>query len=262
MAQDSGPQEILADDRIFREKLGIGEDAYKVLRLRKKLSIVLGVAGAGAAGVLVASSSAVATTFFPKSGFLATFGLGAPAETPLGWVVAAAALAGGAYLGAKKLSDKLEGALMHKFPKQLNKGPDELARELLKQMLPLSLKFAKIGDDQITTSEGKAICDYYAEEWGYTRAFVEEAMKKAGKSTLNKRYKALGESLVGFCNDNEDCNRDAIVGSFRKHLKDIIQEEENSDRREEKMIALEYLEGQFQKLKKTTTAGPSQPPQP
>ncbi len=63
---------------------------------------------------------------------------------------------------------------------------------------------------------------------------------------------------VGFCNENKDCNRDVIVESFRKHLKELIDEEENPRRREEKMIVLEHLEGQFQKLRKTTTAGPAQ----
>lgn len=266
MTQDQEEITILADKWRFKEKLGIGEDAYKFLRVRKNLSTFLGAAGAGSSGALVASSSVVATTFFAKSGILATLGLGAAAATPIGWVVGAGALAGGAYLGAKmflgKIGDKIDDRMMIKIPRHINTPLDVIADEVLGLILPLSLRVAKADDDYITASEGEAISGYYAKEWGYTRAFVEEAIKREEESLGNKPYAELAESLVGYCNKNKDCNRDAIVEFLLKHLKKFIREEENPKHRERKTLALEHLEGQFQKLKKTPPPSPSQAPQP
>ena len=75
-------------------------------KARKNLSTAVGVACAAGVGVAVASSSVVAITSFPASGILAALGLGAAAATPIGWVAGAGALAGGAYLGVKKLLER------------------------------------------------------------------------------------------------------------------------------------------------------------
>ena len=230
MAQADEPS-ILENPLKFKEMLGMGEDTYKTLRVRKKLSTVLGAAGAGSAGALVASSSAVATSFFPASGFLAALGLGAAAATPIGWVAGAGALAGGTYLGAKKLvgkfGGKFEDEMMSKTPKDLDtsgaiSSEDGFARIMLMLMLPLSLESAKTWDDQITASAGEVISDYYAGEWGYSKAPVDAVMKKV-ESLGNVSYAALAaftESLVEFSKTNKDRNRDIVVVKSFEHLKE------------------------------------------
>ena len=223
---DMAPGEILENPLKFKEMLGMGEDTYKTLRVRKKLSTVLGAAGAGSAGALVASSSAVATSFFPASGFLAALGLGAAAATPIGWVAGAGALAGGTYLGAKKLvgkfGGKIEDEMMSKVPKRLNTPDDELACIMLMLMLPLSLESAKTWDDQITASAGEVISNYYAGKWGYSKSPVDAVMKKM-ESLGNVSYAALAaftESLVEFSKTNKDRNRDIVVVKSFEHLKE------------------------------------------
>lgn len=234
-----------------KEKLGMGKNTYTIQKVWNKLSPVPGTIVAASAGSLVAASPYVATTFFPSSGILATVGLGAAAATPIGWVVGAGVLTGGAYLGAKKLFEKFGDKAQGKLPPEL----------LLGLMLPLSLRFAKTGDDQITEELKGKVAHYYTKEWGCSRSLVEEAMKRVGENLDNKPPGDLAESLVGFCNKNENCNRDAIVKSFRKHLVELLEEEGDPSRKEEKTTILDRLEGQFQKLK-TTAAGPSQAPQP
>lgn len=58
------PEAILADDWRFKEKLGLGEGAYELLKQANNLERMLGVAGAASGGAFIASSTVVATTFY------------------------------------------------------------------------------------------------------------------------------------------------------------------------------------------------------
>ena len=102
MSQYDEHEEIIADDLRFKSKLGIGEEEYNYLKRKKNLAEFVGAIGVGGATGGIASSATVATTFFPASGVLATLGFGAAATTPIGWVIGAGVLAGGAYLGARQ----------------------------------------------------------------------------------------------------------------------------------------------------------------
>ena len=93
MANFDDVDSVVAIPERFKAKLGIGEDAYASLRLRKNLGTVFkgtDAAGAAATGVGVASSSVVASTFFSAPGLLGALGIGA-AVTPIGRVIAAGA---------------------------------------------------------------------------------------------------------------------------------------------------------------------------
>lgn len=246
MTQYNEPEEIVADSWRFKEKLGIGEEAYRFLKIRKNLATVVGAAGASAGGALVVSSSTVATTFFPASGFLATLGLGAAATTPIGWVIGAGVLAGGAYFGAKKfLSSEKDDRRMIRIPRYITTPLDLIANELLGLMLPLGLKIAKADDNEITKLERNSISDYYAEEWGYSRVFVDRAIKTTENLMANKSYRELSKSLVEYCDQNPDCNQKAIVQFLITHLDEFIEAEENSVHKERKFLALEHLKQQF-----------------
>lgn len=246
MAQYDEPEKIISDSWRFKEKLGIGEEAYRVLKRRKNLTTVVRTVGASTGGMLVASSSTVATTLFPASGFLATLGLGAAATTPIGWVIGAGALAGGVYLGAKKLfSSEKDNKRMIRIPRYITTPLDLIANELLGLMLPLSLKIAKADDNQIAESESEVIVDYYAGEWGYSRVFVDRAIKTTENLMSNKSYKELSKSLAEYCDKNPDCNRKAIVQFLLTHLDEFIETEKSSVHRERKFLALEHLKQQF-----------------
>lgn len=91
---------VVADPLRFKRKLKIGAQAFALLRARDSLVAFWDTAGAVTAGAGIAQSSLVATTFFAPSalgGALSWIGFGAAAATPLGWVVAAALVSGGAY---------------------------------------------------------------------------------------------------------------------------------------------------------------------
>ena len=134
---------------------------------------------------------------------------------------------------------------MIRIPRYITHPLDLLANELLGLMLPLSLKIAKADDNQITKPESASLADYYAEEWGYSRVFVDRAIKTAETLVANKSYKELSKSLVGYCDQNPNCNRKAIVQFLLTHLDEFIETEGNSIHQERKYLALAHLKQQF-----------------
>ena len=101
-ARFAGVDQVVAIPERFKLRLGIGEDAYASLRIKKTLQEFWDVGGMAATGAGVAASSTVASTFFASTatgGIMGWLGLGVAAATPVGWVVAAAVASGGAYWG-------------------------------------------------------------------------------------------------------------------------------------------------------------------
>ena len=238
------PKAILANDWRFKERLGLGEDAYQFLKLARNLETFLGVSGAASGGALITSSSIVATTFFPSSGLLASLGFGATAATPIGWVLAGGALAGGAYYGLRRLIDTIRDDGVIQIPKYINRPLDMVADQLLGLMLPLSIWMARSDDKEVSGEERICIISYYADEWGYKPAFVERAIadlvdKYAAKSSTARE---LAKSLSEHCVANRDCNKDRIMKFLVGHLEDLVEGEENQEYRERKSRAVREFE--------------------
>lgn len=233
MSQYDEPEEIIAHALIFKSKLGIGEEEYNYLKKKKNLADFVGAIGVGGAAVGGAASSTVATTFFPASGFLAMLGFGA-AATPIGWVIGAGVLAGGVYLVARK---RLEAGEKVVIPKFLHTPLDVIADELLGFMLPLSLRIA-ISDGQIIQSERDEIVEHYAKDWGYSRAFVDTAIKETEHNIGSRSYESLSESLSEYCDENPDCSQKAIVAFLLEHLEEVADSGGDSVRKGEELEEL------------------------
>lgn len=243
MTQYDEPEEIIAHNLIFKSRLGIGEEEYNYLKRKKNLDKFVGAIGVGGTAMGVASSATVATTFFPASGLLATLGFGAAATTPVGWVIGAGVLAGGAYLGARKLLEARKNKKVIVIPEFINTPLDLIANELLGFMLPLSLRIA-ISDGRIIKSEIDAIVEHYAEDWGYSRAFVDRAIKETKSNIGSMSYESLSESLSEYCDENQDCNQKAIVAFLLEHLEEVADTGGDSVRKRE---GLEELRKAFSK---------------
>ena len=231
MLQHNETEEIITNDLRFKLRLGIGEKEYN--HLKKNLADFIGTIGVGGSAAGAAAGSTVATTFFPASGFLATLGFGAAATTPIGWVIGAGVLAGGVYLGARKrLEAGRKGNEKDVIPKYINTPLDLIANELLGFMLPLSLRIA-ISDGRIIQSEIDAIVEHYAEDWGYSRAFVDRAIKETKSNIGSMSYESLSESLSEYCDKNQDCNQKAIVAFLLEHLEEVTDAGGDSARKRE-----------------------------
>lgn len=240
------PEAILADDWRFKESLGIGEEAYQFLKKASNLELFLGVAGVATGGAYIASSAIVAETFFPSTGLLAALGLGATAATPIGWVLAAGTLTGGAYYGYRRLIDAMRDKDTIRIPRYINTPLDMIADQLLGLMLPLSIWIAMSDDKEISDEERSSITSYYADNWGYDRVFVERAVaglvKRFDAEASTMTAKGLAKSLSDYCAGNKDCNEKHIMKFLVDHLKDLVEVEENQEYRRRKSRAVREFE--------------------
>ena len=225
------PEEVIAHALVFKGRLGIGEEAYKFLKLSKNLSTFIHPLLAGGAASGAAASPVVAGALFPATGFgsaLAAIGLGAGAVTPIGWVVGAGLAAGGAYFGVRKLLGNTKDKMVDVIPKYINTPLDLIGVELLHRMLPLSLKIAS-ADGQIIDSEVEAIADHYEKDWGYSRDFVIKTTEEIKEDIENVSYAEFAKSLSDYCDKNSDCDRGTIAYFLLDHLEEILEIEDEGD---------------------------------
>src|SRR6056297_677446 len=116
--------DVVEDELRFKAKLGIGEDAYTSKRVTKSVFEAWDVAGVAATGAQVASSAFVAQKFFAAPGLLAAIGIGT-AATPIGWIIAASVVSGGAWLGITRYL-KDDGGKTTVIPEFINTPLDVL----------------------------------------------------------------------------------------------------------------------------------------
>ena len=170
---------MIRDELRFKAKLAIGEEAYQSLKARKTIVHLWDTAGAVGTGVAIAKSSIVAETFFASSTLLGklTFGvLGAStAATPIGWVIAAGALAGGAWIGAKHLNSADDEKVVV-IPKFINTPIDVLGLGIFNLLAPLALVVAEV-DGHIDDRERDHIYKYFVGGWGYDEHFTLVGMR-------------------------------------------------------------------------------------
>jgi len=222
----SAKETIISDQLRFKNKLGIGEKAYKFLRMRENLTTITEAVGLGAAASTVAGSSVVATTFFAGSSTLSAafsaVGIGAFAATPVGWVVSAGVLSTAAYMGISRLLESPKNTGLTVIPKYINTPIDLIALAMIEMMLPVSLKIAK-SDGVIDERELEEIGRFYSSEWGYSPNFVSKLIDVYRLQLDSLSYSKLAESLSKYCAESNDCNPVTIRDEFIVHLREVIE---------------------------------------
>lgn len=169
--QPNDVEKVVGDEMRFKAKLAIGENAYAELRNANAVRKYWDLFGAVGGGAAIAKSSLVASTFFVPHGVLGLIGLGT-AVTPVGWVVAAAAVSGGAWFGIMHALGGATGSRVTVIPKCINTPLDIIGTKLFDLMMPLALKVAQ-ADGHISDQERQCIRNYFVDQWGYDKTFVE-----------------------------------------------------------------------------------------
>lgn len=238
-----GVSEVVADSLRFKRKLAIGEDAYTSLKVGRALSTIWDVGGVAATGAGVASSSAVASTFFASSGILARIGIGAAVTTtPIGWVIAAAVVSGGVYYGVTRAIGRYAKSRVEVIPRFINSPIDQLGAALLDMMGTLALKVANI-DGVIDPTERAAMRDYFIMEWGFDPAYTERALALLEENALSHPLKQTTSAIGRFVKDHPDCNAQAFYAELIALLREIAEADGKLDEREE--LAIDAFERVF-----------------
>ena len=244
----------LSHETCFKEALQIEGDVYQSLKIKRRVRKLLGIGGASGIGAAVASSSAVATTFFPVGGLLGLLGLGT-AVTPIGWVLAAAGLSGAAWAAVSTWLDRTSGRVTE-VPKWINTPLDLLAVWIFNLVFPLAVKVAAV-DGKIDQRQRSEIERYLVQRWGYHERFVKAAVDTAIEQVaLDRRFvetstdyevirkKIAGEDtfdnlvrgLVEYTQKNPDCNAKAIAKDVVEFLEDVANASQSLGEPERKAL--------------------------
>ncbi len=231
-------ERVIADPLRFKQRLRIGEDAFKLLRIRKTLFSLWDASGAASAGVAVAKSTVVASAFFAPSapvGVLAWLGLAAPAATPLGWVIAAGLAAGGGYYGVTRWLASGPDHLVDTIPKFINTPIDLLGAGLFETMAALALRVA-LADGQFDPLEREAIVEHFVADWGYDPAYVGAALADVEARIDERRLSVLARSLATFQAQNPDCNAAEMQAELMMFLRELVAVDGVITTREERAV--------------------------
>jgi uncharacterized tellurite resistance protein B-like protein len=212
---------ILANEERFKTRLAIGGDAFKILRTSREIGKWWDVAGAATTGGTIAASPLVATTFFAPQGLLALLGLGT-AATPIGWVIAAAVISGGAWYGLQR---KLSGAsetFVDEIPKYLNTPLDVISSAIFDFLGALSLKVADV-DGEVHSDEIECIRNHFVDDWGYDPGFVNAGLDRLLGSTSDVDVTQVAKGLAAYKKENPDCNYEVMQDALIRFLEELIQ---------------------------------------
>jgi uncharacterized tellurite resistance protein B-like protein len=235
---------IVTEPLKFKAMLGIGEDAYTSHRLITATREVWEVAGVAGTAAMAANSTIVATTFFPATGWLAAIGLGA-AATPIGWVIVTSVLTGGAWLGVTRYLKKTSKWRVTFLQDFINTPLDVLAVSLFDMMAPLALKVANV-DGHIDEDELQTINSYFVDQWGYSKAFVDEGIAFVVTNLSDHSIKNLAQTIAEFQKQNPDCNYESMTTGIITFLNRIMEADGKIDEREE--MAIEKVQSVFKEV--------------
>ena len=238
-------EQVVADPLRFKLRLGVGEDAYRSLRLKKTLQQFWDIGGMAATGAGVAASPVVASTLFASTAsgsFLPLIGLGTAAVTPIGWIVAAAAASGGAYYGVTRLFRGAVGTMTDTIPKFINTPIDLLAASLFDLVGALAVRVAMI-DGHLAEAERTLIARQFVADWGLDATYVDKAIEVIVAGDGRQRVKQLAHAVAAFQIGNPDCNPTTMQAELMLFLRDVAEADGVLDEREE--LALDAINAVF-----------------
>lgn len=238
---------IVSEPLNFKAKLAIGEEAYKSLKLKNAVVQAWDVAGVATTAAVVAKSSVVASTFFAPSGFLATIGL-ASAVTPVGWVIAAGVVSGGAWYGITRHLKKRTADKVTVVPNFINTPLDVLALGLFDLLAPLAFKVAEIRG-AIEDSKLLQIRTYFIKEWGYDPDFVDEGFRYIATRLDRLSIETQAATIADFARNNPDCNFSAMSEEILEFLKKMVEVDGSITTSERE--AIRHIEAIFKKANRS-----------
>lgn len=216
---------VVADDLRFKRRLGVGEGAFPTVVIARTVKDLAGVATAASAGAGAAASATVATTFF-ASGWMTTLGLGVFAATPIGWVVGAAVVSGGAYYGVTRLLERYSSSRVDVIPHFLNSNIDVLGMTILDALGAVALRVAA-ADGAVTDEERETLQDYFVDAWGFDRGYARAALATLEDGLGEVDLETCVRKLADAARTHPDCS----AARLSERLGELLDEVANADGR-------------------------------
>ncbi len=238
----AGVGEVVAEPVKFKLQLAIGEDAYTSLRVKKVVFEVWDTLGAAGSAAALAKSSVVASTFFPSTGLLSVIGIGT-ATTPVGWVVGAAVVTGGAWIGITRYLRGQTDARAKVIPEFINTPLDVIGLALFDLMAPLALKVAYV-DGAIDQSEMEKIAHWFVRQWGYDPTFVQKGLAFFETRLDEIQITDVATALARYKRESPDCNYRSMSQEVLRFLREVMEADGIIDEREE--LAIERISRIFE----------------
>ncbi|MCY4541689.1 MAG: TerB family tellurite resistance protein [Rhodobacteraceae bacterium] len=218
--EELGIDAIVTDQRAFKSKLAVGENAYVSSRAVSVAEKSIGAASAAGVGGAIAGSSIVASTFFPAAGVMGFLGL-ATAATPVGWVLLAGVASGAGYLAIRKSLEKLKGPV-EVIPEFINSPIDLLAHQLFGLLAPLALKMVG-SDNEFHAEEMRRTRYFFVKSWGYEPRYVDAGLGLFKDNLSQFKTEDVARKFAEICKANEDCNYRAITGGILGFLRELME---------------------------------------
>lgn len=203
----------------------MGAGAFATVIIAERVKELLGVISAASAGAGAATSATVASTFF-ASGWMTTLGLTAFATTPVGWVVGAAVISGGAYFGVTRVVARYRASRVDSIPRFLNSNIDLLGMAILDALGAVALRVAA-ADGAVTRAESERLAEYFVDEWGFDHAYARWALSELERGLNAADLATCVGNLVGIARLHPDCSTELL----RLELVNLLQEVAESDGR-------------------------------
>lgn len=243
---------VVRDHNKFKIKLGIGENAYRSLKVAKNVQMIWEMKVVATSGATTIASPWVASTFFANSGgLLAKLGFAGAATTPVGWVIAAAIASGGAYYGIMSLANRFVESRVESIPKFINSPIDFLGATLFDLIGGLSLKMAMLSDG-IDDKERAIIVEYFQDVWGLDNEYLCKCLPILEDQVRNRNLKDMVKTLAEYQLDNPDCNPVTMKKDVLELLSEIALSDGEISEREE--IVLELVERELNTHLSLTTS--------
>ena len=201
-----GIEAVVAEPLRFKGRLGIGEDAYATLRHAKTVRAYWDLLGAVGGGAAVVKAAAL--------------GLGA-ASTPLGWVLAGAALSGGAWYGIQRALNNATQSRVTVIPKCINTPIDALALSLFDLLAPLALKLAAPAG-KLKQSALRCLTRHLVDDWGYDARFVRSGLVHLRPQLAEIDADGLSTRLATFLKASPDCNYALMSQDIQTFLRQLL----------------------------------------
>ena len=213
---------VIEYDLKFKSALGIGEKAFKTLKVRENLSTFAEALGVGTAVGGVANTVTIGSILGYSGGGIFGTSLLAGATVPgLNVVIIASVVSAGAYVGVSRYLSKDKNEKLQITPKFINTPLDLLATSLANFFIPIALKLS-LADGKIDPNEETTLTSFLIHKWGYSESYIKKTISVFEKDISEFSYKPQIIEFRKFLKSNQDCEPIEITNSFMGMLNELI----------------------------------------